>query len=285
MFIYKITNQINQKSYIGYNSAEKDTRWRDHTRDYLKGAQSNKLLYRAMKKYRIENFLYERIEENIVSIEILKEREIFWIDYYRSYGDFGYNMTIGGDGGCGNKTFLDTASTEDLIEYKQKLSKSKIDFFTKEKRKEWSVKATDLNLIQYLIAGRANGRKKWWNSLTDTEKSSYQSIRSTGWWDKLTVEEQTEMSANRSKTSIEYHKNLSIADKHSRIQNQKDKISRKCKITSPDKQITVTSKLKEFCKSINVSYTSANISIKEKKTVKGWLFEILEEPKWRLEKV
>jgi len=62
MFIYKITNLINNKVYIGYNKSDSDRRWSDHKRDYLKERFSEKLLYRAMNKHNIDNFFYERIE-------------------------------------------------------------------------------------------------------------------------------------------------------------------------------------------------------------------------------
>jgi len=47
-----------------------------------------------MRKYGIENFSIEQVEET----SLLNEREIFWIDYYKSF-EKGYNMTLGGEGG------------------------------------------------------------------------------------------------------------------------------------------------------------------------------------------
>jgi len=52
-------------------------------------------LYSAINKYGIEHFKIEKIEE--CGIDILNEREIYWIDYYHSYHN-GYNATKGGDG-------------------------------------------------------------------------------------------------------------------------------------------------------------------------------------------
>lgn len=48
-----------------------------------------------MNKYGIENFIIEEIEE--CSIDILNEREKYWIEYYHSFKT-GYNATTGGDG-------------------------------------------------------------------------------------------------------------------------------------------------------------------------------------------
>lgn len=94
--IYKITNQINEKIYIGL-STNCIRRWWDH---YSKSYNSSKKddiekpLYRAMRKYGRENFSFEIIEE--CEEEKLSEREIYWIDFYDSYED-GYNATRGGD--------------------------------------------------------------------------------------------------------------------------------------------------------------------------------------------
>ena len=54
-------------------------------------------LYVAIRKYGIENFTFEVIEE--CRQEELNEKEIYWIKYYNSYGSGGYNATLGGDTG------------------------------------------------------------------------------------------------------------------------------------------------------------------------------------------
>lgn len=59
--------------------------------------ESNKALYCAMRKYGLENFTFELIEE-INDYSISGEREKFFIQLYNSYHN-GYNETPGGDGG------------------------------------------------------------------------------------------------------------------------------------------------------------------------------------------
>lgn len=92
--IYKIENQINNKIYIG-QSVNIEKRWKNHI-----VASSNKCdkgyeypLYRAIRKYGIENFNFEVIEE--CSREELNDREVYWINYYDSINK-GYNQTQGG---------------------------------------------------------------------------------------------------------------------------------------------------------------------------------------------
>ena len=96
--IYKITNKVNQKCYIG-KSIDINKRWIRHrccAGSYADTTPENHL-YRAMKKYGIQNFAFEVIEE--CDIKHLCERERYYIELHKSYDqDFGYNMTLGGEG-------------------------------------------------------------------------------------------------------------------------------------------------------------------------------------------
>lgn len=100
--IYKITNKINNKVYIG-KAINIYKRWIEH-KNNMKYEKYNQIIYKAMRKYGIENFSFEIIEE--CDKYILDEREKYWIRYYNSYIGFsnsnGYNMTIGGEGVLGN---------------------------------------------------------------------------------------------------------------------------------------------------------------------------------------
>lgn len=99
-FIYKITNKVNGKIYIGKTLKTIEGRWKEHLKDYKCSQFEKRPLYSAMKKYDVENFSIEEVEE--CSSEILSEREIYWIDFYDSFRS-GYNATKGGDG----KPFID----------------------------------------------------------------------------------------------------------------------------------------------------------------------------------
>lgn len=94
--IYKIENKINGKVYIGQSIAIK-TRWQQHKYE-AKSNKSNAPLYLALRKYGIENFSFEVLEE--CSQELLNEKEIFWIAHYKSNDrDFGYNVLADGQNG------------------------------------------------------------------------------------------------------------------------------------------------------------------------------------------
>ena len=96
--IYKITNKITQKVYIG-QSVDIRRRWTSHI-NILNDTNANIIekssaLHQSMLKYGIENFTFEIIE--LCSIDQLNDREKFWIQSYNSYLR-GYNETMGGDG-------------------------------------------------------------------------------------------------------------------------------------------------------------------------------------------
>lgn len=91
-YIYKITNSINDRLYIGQTQNTIAERWKGHKKSAV---NSTAPLYLAMRKYGVENFSIQVIEE--CDDELLNEREIYWIEYYDSYHN-GYNATMGGQG-------------------------------------------------------------------------------------------------------------------------------------------------------------------------------------------
>lgn len=100
-YIYKITNNINGKVYIGQTIQRPIDRWYRHCqKQCLSDNERNMAIKRAIFKYGKENFTFEIIEsiENYTR-NILDEREIYWISFYNSY-ELGYNCTKGGISGA-----------------------------------------------------------------------------------------------------------------------------------------------------------------------------------------
>ena len=94
--IYKITNTINGKAYIGQTiyDAEK-TRIRDH----LAGnGKANELVKRAVKKYGRDAFTYEILHDGIIP-EFLDTLEKETIEKFNTVSPHGYNLTAGGKDG------------------------------------------------------------------------------------------------------------------------------------------------------------------------------------------
>lgn len=93
--IYIITNNVNGKCYIG-QSINIKKRWNKHKNDAFCATSPayNYPLYMAFRKYGVENFKFEVLEE--CKKQELEEKEIFYIAKYKSDGENGYNQNKGG---------------------------------------------------------------------------------------------------------------------------------------------------------------------------------------------
>jgi group I intron endonuclease len=119
MYIYKTTNLINNKIYIGKSSKEFNPNY----------FGSGSMLKSSIKKYGKENFSNE-ILETCLNLKELDNREIFWISEYNSIDPkIGYNISKGGSGG---DTYTNNPNYPQIIE---KLKKRK---HTEESKKKIS---------------------------------------------------------------------------------------------------------------------------------------------------
>ena len=118
-YIYKYTNKINGKHYIGQtNNLQK--RYNGHKSESFnpKAKGYNLPFHCAIRKYGIENFSYDILEEisDGESQDFINDREKYFISYYHSLtSENGYNLAIGGDG-----------SSKLPLTYEEKLKCSKL---------------------------------------------------------------------------------------------------------------------------------------------------------------
>lgn len=91
--VYKITNNINNKVYIGITCQTLNQRFRKHLTDKRKGKRT-RALYNAMNKYPDAGWAIHLIEDNILDTNI-DEKEQYYIQLYDSFNN-GYNCTKGG---------------------------------------------------------------------------------------------------------------------------------------------------------------------------------------------
>lgn len=115
--VYKITNLVNNKIYIGCTQQTLEERFESHVVSAVK-KNKNAIFLASIRKYGRENFHMELIQE-YSSQEDMYTGEIYWIKYFDSQNrEIGYNMTPGGGGGPTNlgKTFDD--------DHKLKISKA-----------------------------------------------------------------------------------------------------------------------------------------------------------------
>jgi len=140
--IYKFTNKINNKVYIG-QAVNLRSRIGGHFRDY-KLNKKNKHFYNSIQKYGLENFEVQiLVQEKNLTKQELDDLEIDFIRFYNSNNQiFGYNMTAGGEGGIPNdetrKKLSEAAKNRKPIseETRQKMKNKKHSQETIEKRIE-----------------------------------------------------------------------------------------------------------------------------------------------------
>jgi hypothetical protein len=97
--IYKITNLINGKLYIGQTRNELKKRWLVH-KTYAKNCKKysknrNSYLYNSIQKYGIDNFKIELLDDTAKNAEELSILEIFYINLFKTYNPKnGYNLKL-----------------------------------------------------------------------------------------------------------------------------------------------------------------------------------------------
>lgn len=99
MIIYKVTNIVNGKCYVGKTINFKKRLWKYKSDVKLK-KYPNIILHNAIRKYGWNNFQWEILKNNIDDVLILNVIETFMIMIHSSHiSEGGYNMTWGGEGG------------------------------------------------------------------------------------------------------------------------------------------------------------------------------------------
>jgi group I intron endonuclease len=126
MYVYQIINSLNNKSYIGITNNIK-TRFEYHRTRYNKtnkGEFIEKPLYKAFRKYGIENFKFVVLFENL-SVEEAKSKEIELISELKTLThENGYNVTKGGDwrNNCGENNNTTILKEQDVIDIRRRIA-------------------------------------------------------------------------------------------------------------------------------------------------------------------
>lgn len=140
-FVYCITNLINNKIYIG-KARNINQRWSQHKSCANKN-KGNSVLYKAIRKYGIDNFTISILEE-LEDEETCYKKESEWIIKLNSTNrEIGYNMGFGGEGNRGKYITEETRKKHSIrskrnysLEVAERLRKAK---FTDEARKNSSL--------------------------------------------------------------------------------------------------------------------------------------------------
>lgn len=101
-YIYKISNTVNNKLYIGQTVKNIHTRFREHIRSARTNTNQTMIIPKAIKKYGEDKFSISELEKIIANSKEelynkLNEKEIFYISLYNTVRPNGYNVTSGGN--------------------------------------------------------------------------------------------------------------------------------------------------------------------------------------------
>lgn len=122
MLIYRVTNKINSKSYIGQTTCTLKKRIRGHLRRVKE--KSNHPFYNALNRYGCENFSWEVLSKSAKTRERLNSLEIFYIKKFNTVAPNGYNISPGGYGNGGLTKGMKFGPCPE--ERKRRISKAKL---------------------------------------------------------------------------------------------------------------------------------------------------------------
>lgn len=101
-YIYKVTNQINNRMYIGQTMRTIEIRWKEHVKNAEMGSDDY-YFHRAIRKYHKENFIVEQVDvmclKTLSDLKFeLNKLERHYINVFNTYNPNGYNGVPGGEG-------------------------------------------------------------------------------------------------------------------------------------------------------------------------------------------
>jgi group I intron endonuclease len=136
MIIYKSTNKITEKIYIGQTKHALDTRIKNHIKESKQ--ESNRPFMSSINKHGIDNFTFEIID-SANNLDELNDKEIYWINFYNSVFPNGYNVTGGGQGKKIKTTKELSRIISEGLKNSKKWQKTKNSEEYKKKRKKYFI--------------------------------------------------------------------------------------------------------------------------------------------------
>lgn len=173
MIIYKITNKINHKVYIGQTIQSINKRWQKHIQCMKNG--DNRHLYQSMRSYGLNNFMIEQID-SASSLDELNKKEKYWVDYYNAKNNlYGYNNM---DGGVANP--MNFSNIKEKHDYKMRTpeTREKISISMKKLREEKGFSESTRKKISEKLKGNQHfkGKKRTKEAIEKTAQSLRKSV-------------------------------------------------------------------------------------------------------------
>lgn len=235
--VYKVTNTINNKIYIGITKNKFKYRKTKHLYCAKKLINNNfSLFHKSLNKYGFDNFIWEIIEE--CENSILSEKEEYYIKYFNSYYEYnnGYNLTKGGlynYGVSGEKHWLNRLSNEEKDEWINNNRKG-------ENNGMYNNGSLISNENHFSYNYSLDEKKQWLNNISGEnnyqKKLSKEELKNKSWFNKITKEEKDEWVKN----------NLKGKNNPFYIKNTKKYV-----ITFPNNNEYII-KINDFCKEYNI---------------------------------
>lgn len=166
--IYKATNTITGKSYIGFDSC-----WPNRKKSHKNRMceKNNIKFYNALRKYGWDNFIWEVIYQSLDGKHCLSVMEPFFIKENNSFCD-GYNSTLGGEGVIGYKHNDEKRKKIGLIATGRKQSKETINKRVENIKLFWSKNQKVISIEQKNKISKTLKRNIPWNKGLKTNRPS-----------------------------------------------------------------------------------------------------------------
>jgi group I intron endonuclease len=245
--IYKATNTVNGKIYIGQTVRRLSYRRKIHIRNAFVD-KSNTYFHRSIRKHGRENFVWEIIEY-CNSADEMNDMEFHYIKQYNSFKPGGYNMTYGGDGTSGYNVSEET---------KKKIGKKAKDRLKNPKNnpmygKELTVEHR--SNISKALKGRYVGKDNPWYGRKHSEESKLKMSKSRSgsnnhfYGEHLSKEHRRKISeSNKGREFSEEHRRNISKGKKGKYVGAANKTSKRYVITFPNGSTEIIHGLSEFCR-------------------------------------
>lgn len=177
MIIYKATNLINGKCYIGQTKKTLQKRMKDH-----RNSKDNLYFHNAIRKYGIENFEWEIIYE-CQDKNVLDVMETFKIIVNKSHmNENGYNMSWGGESGTAGYKFTE----EQLQTMRDTHSGKNNGFYGKTHTEETKhfLKKLNLGKVQTLESNKKRSEKLKGRLVSEETKKKMSEAKKKNWKNK-----------------------------------------------------------------------------------------------------